>query len=167
MSLFGFSARGRGWSESLTDSLLPLSHGKAHTFSLAPTQLSIELPTPPPLPPLPCRRHDNKDEHSSSYKVTTTPITNTINTQHHPSTRSKFTTGTQLQHNQFEGKISPSDIYSTNSNRTALSILHHPSMNSLLRSPDNSPPSNSFHSQGTAIYGFQCQILLLLASIRL
>jgi hypothetical protein len=71
VSLFGFSPRGRGHPEPLVPSPLPLSHGTHLHHTLHLHRCLMELPTPPPLPPLIHTTHDKKNETLSSNKVNT------------------------------------------------------------------------------------------------
>jgi hypothetical protein len=79
VSFFGFSPRGRGKSKPLVHSPLPISHGTLHHLPPKFNGYSVELPTPPPLPPLLRNTHDKQDEAFSSHKVINMIHNNTTN----------------------------------------------------------------------------------------
>ncbi len=154
----GFSARGRGESKPITNSLLPLQAEKAHASSSASTRLLRDLPTPPPLPPLPSRIRDKIDD-TSSYKVPNHKQSN-LNPNSNYSTEITSVSTTSIPDAQFEGETSPQDSSLHRLTNSPLSDQIHPSLNNLSNQTDNYPPIHPSYSQGTDLYyllGFHCQ----------
>jgi hypothetical protein len=112
--IFRFSPRGRGKPKSLINSPLPLSYGMITNHPLAFPGLSMEPSSLLPLPPLPSRRHDKKDEHHLSDKVTYSSQTMTDH---------KSATSTTNQNNPFEGKPSFTDPSLPNWNMISSMII--------------------------------------------
>jgi hypothetical protein len=149
MSLFGFSSRDRGQSESIIHSPLPLSTGNVAFQPPNTNGLSVELPPLPPLPTLPLWDHDNKDEFHSSHKVKSK---NTVQSKPKSSTVTTEISSVMpfaSSDVHFSGKTTSFGASVPQSNYSLHESYNHINTNNLSHLHDTTLHLESTHLQGT------------------